>query len=105
MLPGPARDVRALAAEARSLVFDVCFAPVATRLNTVSSLPSWLEEDANHAGEWGDAGGDDMGEYDTVPQAYMTQVRGTIRRVRRKRLKRAVEMCVLRCVNYEFTVL
>lgn len=78
MLPAPAREVRALAADARSLVFDVCFKTVATRLNTVPALPSWREEEGGTAGRgqgWGaDMGDDTAEEYDTVPQAYMTQV-------------------------------
>lgn len=77
MLPAPAREVRALAADARSLVFDVCFKPVATRLNTVPALPSWREEKGGGGGGfggWGADVGDDADDYDTVPQAYMTQV-------------------------------
>ncbi|CAM9293267.1 unnamed protein product [Scytosiphon promiscuus] len=77
VLPAPAREVRALAADARSLVFDVCFKPVTTRLNTVPSLPSWREEKAGGGGGfggWGADVGDDADDYDTVPQAYMTQV-------------------------------
>ncbi|CAN0283647.1 unnamed protein product, partial [Ectocarpus fasciculatus] len=44
VLPAPAREVRALAADARSLVFDVCFKPVTARLNTLPTLVSWQEE-------------------------------------------------------------
>lgn len=75
MLPGPARDVRAIAVEARSLVFDVCFAPVTARLDTVPSLLLWVEESASEGQGWGGEEGGDAWEYDTVPQAYMTQVR------------------------------
>lgn len=77
MLPAPAREVRALAADARSLVFDVCFKPVTSRLDTVPALPCWREDQGGSAGGghgWGADMGDDAEEYDTVPQAYMTQV-------------------------------
>eukprot|EP00752_Nemacystus_decipiens_P003518 g3245.t2 len=77
VLPAPAREVRALAADARSLVFDVCFKPVTSRLDTVPSLPSWREEQGGGTGGgqgWGADMGDDAEGYDTVPQAYMTQV-------------------------------
>lgn len=74
MLPGPARDVKALALEARSLVFDVCFAPVTSRLATVHSLPSWAKEkEKDEVQGWGEQG-DGGWDYDTVPQPYMTQV-------------------------------
>ncbi|CAM9472002.1 unnamed protein product [Ectocarpus sp. 4 AP-2014] len=75
VLPAPAREVRALAADARSLVFDVCFKPVAARLDTVPTLVSWQEEQGGGGGGgWGADVGDGADEYDTVPQAYMTQV-------------------------------
>eukprot|EP00903_Cladosiphon_okamuranus_P014110 g13116.t1 len=77
VLPAPAREVRALAADARSLVFDVCFKPVTSRLDTVPALSTWREEQGGSAGVgqgWGADMGDDTEEYDTVPQAYMTQV-------------------------------
>lgn len=75
MLPAPAREVRALAGDARSLVFDVCFKPVTARLNTLPTLVSWQEEQGGGgAGGWGADMGDGADEYDTVPQAYMTQV-------------------------------
>lgn len=73
MLPGPGRDVKALALEARSMVFDVCFSPVAKRLDTVPSLSSWAREEGGQDQEQG-WGVEDGYEYDTVPQPYMTQV-------------------------------
>ncbi|CAM9845413.1 unnamed protein product, partial [Laminaria digitata] len=40
VLPAPGRELRGLATDARCLVYDVCFAPVTARLNTVPGLSS-----------------------------------------------------------------
>eukprot|EP00904_Undaria_pinnatifida_P008473 jgi/Undpi1/4756/HiC_scaffold_18.g08109.m1 len=79
VLPAPGRELRGLATDARCLVYDVCFVPITARLNTVPGLASWVEGEEEGGGGgrgWGGEGGagDDAWEYDTVPQAYMTQV-------------------------------
>ncbi|CAM9938343.1 unnamed protein product, partial [Discosporangium mesarthrocarpum] len=41
ILPSPARDVLALASEARTNVLGVCIAPVRSWLSAIPSMPSW----------------------------------------------------------------
>ena len=63
LLPAPFRDIQALAAEARGLIFDTCFGVIRTRFADVSALDTWCA----------DSDSAESSAYDILPQGYVTQ--------------------------------